>query len=341
MDTPEELLCKKVARSKTRKRVKKRFPVLTFDRMTLRLLGVGERGWRGREVPRDAETRSLLLTAYLGLVVRNEPFRSWAPYLREAFPDVRPEQGDAQTFCIEQLRERQLLDACLDGRTSIEDALPASVYEKYLERMELDYLGDYHLIYTNVLFGRGPRVPLERRYLCGRCGLHFLASALFASADYGQRITHQLVWQPDVSWILGQTELGVYSIPNDSTGHGRAGMRLETYEQLVAITEGLFRQQVGYETPRALAKRFGDTAPRLKKELQRARQVLGMRRRRGNQTRWGNPEPCTECWRSMRVEALELARDGVSAMEIAGRIPVGESIVRGVATRGSEGFSMG
>ena len=67
----------------------------------------------------------------------------------------------------------------------------------------------------------------------------------------------------------------------------------------------------------------------MRKELEHARQVLGMRRRRGTQTRWENPELCTECWTSMRIEALALARDGISAMEIAGRILVGESIVRG------------
>ena len=73
----KDLLLGMVEASKTRKRVVKRFRTLTFDRETLDQLGVSERKWRVRRVPRDAETRSLLLTGYLGLVVRLEPFTSW------------------------------------------------------------------------------------------------------------------------------------------------------------------------------------------------------------------------------------------------------------------------
>ena len=192
-DDQEDLLRTMVALSKTQKRVKRRFPVLTFDRKTVRLLSVREREWRGRRVPRDADTRQLLLTAYLGFVVRNEPFRPWATYLRETFPDVKPEQGGALAFFIQQLEQRQLLIAYSEGEISTEDALPRPEFEEYLERMQQDYLGDYDGIYSNSVLGRGSRVSMERRYICSRCGLHFLATALFASASYGPRITHQLV----------------------------------------------------------------------------------------------------------------------------------------------------
>ena len=194
------------------------------------------------------------------------------------------------------MEERQLLSAYAAGEISVEDALPRPVYEEYLKRRQQDSLGDYDWINSNAVVKRGPRVSMERRHLCNRCGLHFLATTLFASASYGPRITHQLVWDPQNAWIGGQMELGAYSIPKDSKGHGRAGMWLENYEQLEAVTKNLFLQQVRHATPTCLAQRFGDTPLRLAKELQRARQLLGMRRRRGSQTRWWAPgEPCSKC----------------------------------------------
>ena len=300
----QELLGAMVEVSKTRKRVVKRFPTLTFDRDTLQLLGVEERVWRGREVPREAETRQLLLTAYLGLVVNNEPFQSWAPYLRKTFPDMKPDQGDAFAFAERQMRRLGSFTAWVEGDiATLEDALQGPVFDEYLRHRQQDRLGDYEWINSNVLYGRGDRVPIERRYLCDRCGLHFLATGLFASAPHGPRITHQLVWDPDISLIIGQTELGVFSIPKDSTGHGRAGMWLDNYGQLETVTKNLFLQQVWHESPSALAERSNSAPAKLKKELGRARDVLGIRRRKGNQRQWWARDPgqlCGQCRSSNR-----------------------------------------
>ena len=334
----EDLLRSMVALSKTRKRVKKQFPVLTFDRKTMQLLGVQEREWRGRRVPRDADTRSLLLTAYVGLVLKNEPFLSRARHLRQTFPDLKPGQGGAMDFFIQQLEQRQLLHAYNEGQISIEDALPRPDFEELFERERRDYVGDYDRIYWNSVLDLkhpvhsvGPGVSMERRYLCSRCGLHFLATALFARASYGPRITHQLVWDPELWWSIGQIELGVFSIPKDSTGHGRAGMWLETYEQVEAVTRNLFLQQVEHRTPQILAEKFSDNTLRVRKELERARQVLGMRRKRGKQTTWMSRvpgKPCTNCRSLIRREAFKLAEDGVSLAEIASRVGAKIATVR-------------
>ena len=293
----QDLVRAMVENSKGQKRVKKRFPTLTLDSKTLKVLGAEEREWRGRKVPRDADIRQILLTAYLGLVVNNEPFHSWATHLRKVFPEMEPEQGGNQNFVLDQLKKKQLLDAYAEGElASFMDALSEPEIEEYFERRRLDNLGDYETISNDIKYKRGLRLTEKSKYLCSRCGLHFLATTLFANASYGPRVTHQLVWDPNIAWIIGQTELGVFSIPDDSTGHGRVGMRLDTYEQVEAVAKKLFLQQIRHCTPQALAELFRDNPLKVKKELERARQVLGMQRRRGNQTRWGAPgEPCKDC----------------------------------------------
>ena len=295
----QELLGAMLELSKERKRVVKRLPTLTFDRNTLQLLGVEEQQWRGREIPRHTETRQMLFTAYVGLVVNNEPFQPWARYLRQSFPDMKRDQGDAIGFFCEQLDQLGSLHAFAEGEiATVEDALPKPVYEEFLERMKQDTLGRYDSIRGDVLYGRGERVSAESRYLCSRCGLHFLATVLFAQAPYGPRVTHDLVWESELAWLFAQTELGAYSIPTDSTGHGRAGMRLDNYGRLETVAKNLFSQQISHEPLSVAVERSGDTPLRLKKELGRAREVLGMRRRKGNQQQWWARLPgelCGKC----------------------------------------------
>ena len=83
-------------------------------------------------------------------------------------------------------------------------------------------------------------------------------------------------------------------------------MRLDTYEQVEAVTRRLFLQQVGLHTPeeirqleheraKTLDKRFHDTPLKLKKELDQARGLLRMRRGKGGQRNLWSKAPGQVC----------------------------------------------
>ncbi len=295
----EDLLSRMLVLSKTRKRVKKRFPVLTFDRTTRELLGVKWQKWRGRRVPREADTRQLLLTGYLGFVVRDRAFLAWARYFRENFPGLEPNRGEASALLSEELKRRQLYDPYITGKLDLRGVLQDR-FDEYRDLLEGDNFGEYDSICDRAVLRQS---PLERRYLCSRCGLGFLATALFASAPYGPRLTHQLVWHDELWSIIGQTELGAFSGPDETSGHGRAGMWLRDYGQLERVTGNLLRQQTQHCKPEDLAKECDDTPLKVGKELQRARQVLGIVRRRGHQAEWWSRtqnNPCANCLSLLR-----------------------------------------
>lgn len=276
-ETLEELVTKLIQRSK---RVQRTSRIVVFDAKTKECLGITKYKWRANRVPRSAKTRQMLLTGYLHFIV-NDPDSPLTPasiHLKAKFPEMRPcdQAGD---FFQEFIVERGLTDEYITSST-IEEVLKDK-YHMYKDLLEKDDFGDYDKIYAHARLSQGTLGSKAKIYLSSECGLGFLANLFFANAKYAKQLTHNLIWHPEDWLIYGQAALSVFDRPSDLKGHGAAGgMKFKTYGEIEKVSRDLFEQQVLRYYLELIAD-SSNTYEMVRKQLERAATVLGMRREEG------------------------------------------------------------
>lgn len=95
---------------------------------------IGRERFRARRIPKDADVRRQLFTAYLGLVHQSAWFKHWRAYLRAAYPSFRPLTEDT---AFDLVRDYYLEEY---GPGSIGESLDSYLPEKL--KVEYNRRGD-------------------------------------------------------------------------------------------------------------------------------------------------------------------------------------------------------